>query len=74
MDIDKIRELVHAAPFVPFDIHRASGRVSRVEHPDFIALLPLGKNVVVFRLDGGREKHETIAVSHIVAVHQDVAA
>ena len=74
MDIAQIREAVNAVPFVPFEIHRADGRVSRVEHPDFIALTPSGRSVVVVRNEAGQDRQETIAVSLIIALHQDVPA
>lgn len=32
----RIRELLHARPFVPFVIRMADGRDYRIEHPDFV--------------------------------------
>lgn len=32
----RIRELLHAHPFVPFVIRMADGRDYRIEHPDFV--------------------------------------
>jgi hypothetical protein len=32
----RIRELLHAQPFVPFVIRMADGRDYRIEHPDFV--------------------------------------
>ena len=36
MNIEKIRHLCHAEPFVPFTIHLPDGRSVAVAHPDFI--------------------------------------
>ncbi len=38
MKLDQLREVMHAAPFVPFTIHVADGSAVGVPHPDFIAL------------------------------------
>lgn len=32
----RIRELLHAQPFVPFVIRMADGRDYRIDHPDFV--------------------------------------
>ena len=32
----RIRDLLHAHPFVPFVIRMADGRDYRIEHPDFV--------------------------------------
>ena len=32
----RIRELLHATPFVPFVIRMADGREYRIDHPDFV--------------------------------------
>jgi len=33
---ERIRQLLHATPFVPFIIRMADGREYRIEHPDFV--------------------------------------
>ena len=48
MKIDEIRELVHNAPFQPFTIHTAGGKPAHVAHPDFIAISPAGRTVIVY--------------------------
>ena len=37
---EKIRELLHATPFVPFYIHTASGLSVLVNHPEFVLATP----------------------------------
>jgi hypothetical protein len=45
--IASIREFNRAVPFVPYEIHTASGEHFRVPHPDFISISPKGSFVVV---------------------------
>jgi len=47
MDVDKLREAMHAAPFQPFTIHVADGRSIHVPHPDFVAIMGTGRTVFV---------------------------
>ena len=47
MRIDKIREVLHAAPFQAFTIHIADGRSLPVPHPDFVAIMPDGQTIIV---------------------------
>jgi len=44
---NQIRDLVRAAPFRPFRIHLADGRVLEVPHPEFVAIQPDGRWIVV---------------------------
>jgi hypothetical protein len=45
--IESIRQFNHAVPFVPYEIHMASGERYDVPHPDFILISPRGSFVVV---------------------------
>ncbi len=47
MKVEKVRELMHAAPFQPFTIHAADGRALHIPHPDFIAIMGTGRTVFV---------------------------
>lgn len=47
MTIDKIKAAYEARPFVPFTIHLADGRTLRVEHPEFMAMMPGGRAIIV---------------------------
>ena len=47
MDIESIREFNRAVPFVPYEIHTASGQRYPVPHPDFISISRRGSFVVV---------------------------
>ena len=47
MVIKSIREFNHAVPFVPYEIHMASGETYEVPHPDFISISPRGSYVII---------------------------
>ncbi|HYV27692.1 MAG TPA: hypothetical protein VFA77_09180 [Candidatus Eisenbacteria bacterium] len=47
MVIESIREFNRAVPFIPYEIHTASGERYSVPHPDFISISPRGSFVVV---------------------------
>ena len=49
MTAEGIREFLHAVPFVPFAIHLPDRPAVRVEHPDFVALSPSGRTMVVYK-------------------------
>jgi hypothetical protein len=44
---NQIRELLRAAPFQPFRIHLADSRVLEVPHPEFVAIQPDGRWIIV---------------------------
>jgi len=52
MKIEQIREALHARPFRTFWIHLADGGRIPVEHEDFVALSPTGREINVFLPDG----------------------
>jgi hypothetical protein len=45
--IKSIREFNHAVPFMPYEIHMASGETYEVPHPDFISISPRGSYVII---------------------------
>jgi len=47
MTVEQIRQVIRAEPFKPFSLCVADGRQIRVEHPEFLALFPTGRAVVV---------------------------
>ena len=48
MKIGKVRETLRAQPFRPFWIHLADGGRIPVEHEDFAALEPAGRELIVY--------------------------
>ena len=55
MKIVKIREALHADPFRPFWIHLADGGRLAVEHEDFVALEPAGREIIVYQPDNSHQ-------------------
>jgi hypothetical protein len=47
MVIKSIREFNRAVPFMPYEIHTASGESYEVPHPDFVSISPRGSYVII---------------------------
>jgi hypothetical protein len=47
MRIEQFRELLHRQPFLPFTIYMVDGRTFDVRHPDFVAVRPSGRSVIL---------------------------
>jgi hypothetical protein len=60
MVIESIREFNRTVPFVPYEIHMASGERYTVPHPDFISISPRSAYVVV--IDGRDRPHHLNAI------------
>ena len=69
MKIDEIRELVHAVPFQPFTLLVAGGTAVQVAHPDFIALAPTGRTVIVYPAEGKSHKLIDVMLISQIDVH-----
>ena len=69
MITEDVREILHAAPFVPFTIFLANGRTFRIEHPDFV-LLPRIGHVMVISLENGAFAH----IDLLLATHLETDA
>lgn len=52
MTNDALRRMLHAEPFVPFDIDLANGESVPVDHPEFVAQTPTGRTIGVGLADG----------------------
>lgn len=48
MTIGQLREVHRAQPFRPFRLHLGDGRALPVPHPEFLAIHPTGRTVIVF--------------------------
>jgi len=48
MTTEQFATVLHQAPFRPFTIHMADGRVFHVSHPDYVARSKSGRTVIVF--------------------------
>ncbi len=60
MVIESIREFNRAVPFLPYEIHTASGESYTVPHPDFISISPRGSFVIV--IDANDRPHHLNAL------------
>ena len=58
--IESIREFNRAVPFVPYEIHTASGEIYEVPHPDFISVSPRGSYVII--IDAKERPHHLNAL------------
>jgi hypothetical protein len=63
--IPRIRELLHATPFVPCTIHTSEGREYIVPTADHAMVTPKGSRVVIFFDD---ERQADVAALHVATV------
>jgi hypothetical protein len=68
---EAIRELLHATPFAPFTIHIPDRPPILVQHPDFVALPPNAKTMVVYV--GNGESFRVLDVRLITALDRSTA-
>ncbi|MEM1353994.1 MAG: hypothetical protein AAGC44_05030 [Planctomycetota bacterium] len=47
MTTEKLREIVQAHPFQPFNVYLADGRTFSVPHPEFIAITGKGRLIAI---------------------------
>jgi hypothetical protein len=66
MNQQRIIDLMHAQPFLPFDIRTSDGRVYTVDHPDFIARSRDGRTVTYYLPEDSRMV--IIDMQHVVAL------
>ena len=65
MKIGKIRAALDAQPFRPFFIHVADGERIPVEHEDFVALQPAGREIIVFQKDNSHQIIDFLLVTRL---------
>jgi hypothetical protein len=53
--IDRIREAILARPFKPFRVRTGGGREYEVKHPEFMAITPGGRTIIVTHSREGAE-------------------
>jgi hypothetical protein len=68
---EKIRELLHATPFVPFSLHRADGKAFRAHHPENILAANDAPHVIVEETNG---RTHTINLMLITSLEEEMAA
>jgi hypothetical protein len=65
MTLEQLRKIHQARPFRPFDIHLADGRVLPVDHPELLAVAPLGRTIGVGCADGTIEVIDVLLVTSL---------
>ena len=65
MKFEKIRETLHAKPFRPFWIHLADGGRLPVQHEDFVALDPAGREMIVYHTDSSHQIVDVLLVTRL---------
>ena len=65
MKISKIREALHAQPFRPFWIHLADGGRLPVQHEDFVALEPAGREIIVYQRDNTHQILDVMLITRL---------
>jgi hypothetical protein len=48
MTADAIKDALHTVPFVPFALQVVGGKKYAVPHPDFVAISPTGRTLVLY--------------------------
>lgn len=66
MTADQLRQVLRAEPFKPFSLCVAHGRQIRAEHPEFLALFPTGRSVIVTQPD---ESYDVLDLLLVTGVH-----
>ena len=65
--ISVIRDFLHAAPFVPFDIRLSDGRAWRIAHPDLVTIPGRGRVIVEGDTD---DVYANVSPLHITSVER----
>jgi hypothetical protein len=48
MTADAIKDALHTVPFVPFALEVVGGKKYVVQHPDFVAVSPAGRTLMLY--------------------------
>jgi hypothetical protein len=65
MKVDEIRKMLHHEPFRNFVIVVADGGRIPVQHEDFVALAPTGREMIVYQPDGSYNVVDTMLVTRL---------
>ena len=65
MKIEKIREALRAQPFRRFKIHLADGGRIPVDHEDFVALEPSGRELIVYLPDDSHHIVDVMLITRL---------
>lgn len=65
MTNEQFRDMLHRQPFQPFTIRMADGRSIDVGHPEFVALSPAGRTVIIQTADGGHRVLDLLLMTEL---------
>lgn len=65
MTSEQFKATIRLQPFRPFTIRMADGRTFPVDHPDFIALSPSGRTVIIFQRDDSYSILDLLLISEL---------
>ena len=68
MSPDRLREKIHATPFVSFTVEMTGGKRVRVKGRDYVILSPAGQTLIVY---DDTERVEMLDVSRIADLADD---
>jgi hypothetical protein len=74
MTLNPFRQAVLRQPFQPFELILADGRTFVIEHPEFAAVSPNGREVTFYEMDGTQHFLEALLIAEIRPVSPRVTA
>ena len=66
MTLNQFRQALTKQPFRPFRIILADGRSFTIEHPEFAAMDPRGREVTFYEEDGTQQFIEAVLVAEVI--------
>ncbi len=65
MNVDQIRLVREANPFVPFTVHLADGPSHRVPHRNYLSMSPGGRTVIVYESDEAGHLLDSLLITEL---------
>lgn len=66
MTLNQIRQALTEQPFRPFKIILADGRAFAIDHPEFAAMDPRGREVTFYEADGTQHFVDAILIAEVI--------
>jgi hypothetical protein len=66
MTLNQFRQALTKVPFRPFQMVLADGRSFTIEHPEFAAMDPRGREVTFYQEDGTQHFVDAILIAEVV--------
>ena len=65
MTAEDLRDTREQSPFRPFILRVSDGRSFRIHHRDYLSISPDGRNVIVYKDDGGYHLLDPVLISGV---------